>query len=349
MNRPSNTLGRRSARTLAAAAATGAAAAADPPPAPRPVPARERKFRLLADETIPDGIRRVARARLDHAAAALDGVADADLGSAVHAARKDVKRVRAALRLSRAAIADDVYDRENAQLKMAAGGLSAARDARVLTETLAALEERFADELAPHATAKLRARLDDEHRRAVGAMDGEQAPRRAVLALREARARTARWDFDGGDFAAIEPSLRRIYRRGRKRLRAARADPSAETLHECRKRVKDLWHASQLLRGADPKRMKRLSRDAHELADLLGDHHDLSVLHGYIETHPHLIEQMSERDAVLGVLDRRRDVLATRALKLGAKVYERKPRTFTKRVARGWAKRVGAGARPAAG
>jgi hypothetical protein len=45
-------------------------------------------------------------------------------------------------------------------------------------------------------------------------------------------------------------SLRRIYRRGRKAMQHAQADPTNENLHEWRKRVKDLWHAEQILRPA---------------------------------------------------------------------------------------------------
>ena len=50
-------------------------------------------------------------------------------------------------------------------------------------------------------------------------------------------------------------------------MQAARKDPSAEHLHEWRKRVKDLWHVAPSLQPAAPKRMNRLSRRAHTLAD----------------------------------------------------------------------------------
>ncbi len=285
-------------------------------------------------------MRRVAAGQLAAAADELAGATEPELGPAVHAARKRIKRVRAALRLSRAAIDERIYVRENLQLRDIAVRLSAARDARVVIETLGDLEARFAADLAPDATGELRARLHDEHERAVEALATEDVAATTTRALAQAVVHTEEWSFEREDFAALEPSLRRIYRRGRKRLRAARAEPSAENLHDCRKRVKDLWHVAQLLRPAHPKRMKRLSRRAHELADLLGDHHDLSVLRDYVEVHPQHFADAPTRAALLAVIDRRRDELSRRALKLGRRVYKRSPKRFVAEVKGGWRKRV---------
>jgi CHAD domain-containing protein len=338
------------ARTLIGASAAGTTAADVPSTAQKPAERRQRRFRLRADETVPDGIRRVARGQLDAAGDDFAGVTKAGLGEAVHATRKRLKRVRAALRVAREGLGDDAYQRENTHLRMVAGRLSAARDARVLLDTLSALEERFEDELPAGATAALRARLEEDHERALRSMaeEGDVAGTTAQ-ALAEARARTAQWAFERDGFDALRPGLQRIYRRGRKRLRNACADPSVENLHEYRKRVKDLWHAAQLLRPAHPKRMKRLSRRAHDVADLLGDDHDLSVLRAYVEVHPQLVQDAAARDALLAVLDRRRDELRRRALKLGRRLHKRSPKRFVRSVERGWRKRAARRPKPLAG
>ncbi len=328
------------ARTLVGAAAAGTEAADAPATAPAPPDPAQRRFRLRGDETIPDGVRRIAAGQLAGAADELAAADEVGLGPAVHDARKRIKRVRAALRLSRAAIDDDLFRRENLRLRTIAGQLSAARDARVLTETLAQLEGRFAADEPPHATGELRVRLEDEHERALLALAAEDVAPSAADALARAADRTARWTFEHDGFSALEPSLRRVYRRGRKRLRAACEEPTGENLHDCRKRVKDLWHVTQLLRPADPKRMKRLSRRAHELADLLGEHHDLSVLRDYVEVHPQHFDDLATRDALLAAIDRRRESLGDRALKLGWRVYKLPPKRFVAKVRRGWQQRV---------
>ncbi len=330
-----------SSRTLIGAAAAGTIAAADPPPPPAPPDPGRRCYRLQPGETIPDGIRRAAGAQLAEAADDFAAVSAAELEAAVHATRKRIKRVRAALRLSRSAIGEHTYAPEKRQLQAISGQLSSARDARVLLETLTALEERCADALPERGTIELRARLRDEHERTLEALLAEGLDQTTAQALGEAHVRTTQWTFDGDDFRTIKPELRRIYSRGRRLLREARSEPDAEHLHDCRKRAKDLWHAAQLLRAAHPKRMKRLSRRAHKLADLLGDHHDLSVLRDYVEVHPHHFEDMASRDALLLTIDRRRDALGRRALKVGRGVYKRSPKKFVNRVERGWRKRVG--------
>lgn len=313
-------------------AALAVAAASDQP---------DRKYRLGTDEYVPDGIRRIARGQLDNAHEELAGASRRGFGEAVHETRKRLKRLRASLRVARDAIGDETYERENNAFRMAGRRLSAGRDAQVLIETLDALSERFADELPRRAAVALRARLEDERKHAEASMRDDAAGVGAVLtALEEGRARTAAWTFERDGFDGLTPGLRRIYRRGRKRMRAARKDPSPENLHEWRKRVKDLWHASQIVRPAQPKRLKRVSRRAHKLADLLGDGHDLSMLRDHVETHPQCFENRASRKALLAVIDRRSNALRDEALDRGRRLYKRSPRRFVGKIERGWSKRA---------
>ena len=310
----------------------------------------DRTYRLHADEYVPDGIRRIAGGQLLSAREDLDGASKQTLGDAVHETRKRLKRLRACLRLSRDALGDGTYDRENTIFRMAGRRLSAARDAEVLVETLDGLRERFAAELAPAATDALRARLHDEHERAMDGLRDDEAAIDATLAeLDAARTRAAGWTLDADGFAAVRPGLGRIYRRGRKRMRAATREPTTENLHEARKRVKDLWHATQIVRPAAPKKLKRLSKRAHHLADLLGDDHDLAVLRDYVVRNPQCFGDEASMRALLAVLDRRREALQRDALTLGRRLYEPPPKRFVGRIERGWRKRAATRPRPLAG
>jgi CHAD domain-containing protein len=310
----------------------------------------DRGYRLRSHEYVPDGIRRIARGQLELAHGELAGASKRKLHEAVHETRKRLKRLRACVRLSRDAIGDEAYRHENTAFRAAARELAAGRDAKVLLETLDALRERFANELPERATARLRERLDEQQSASAPARGRDDEGVDAVLAKIElARARTPAWTFDDDGFEALSPGLRRIYRRGRKRMRAAVKDPSPENLHEWRKRVKDLWHATQIVREAQPKRLKRVSRRAHKLADLLGDGHDLSMLRAYAETHPQCFEDEASKDALLAVIDRRYGALRDKALRRGRKLYEPSPKRFVKRIERGWRKRASARPRPLAG
>ena len=129
----------------------------------------------------------------------------------------------------------------------------------------------------------------------------------------------------------LEPGFERIYRRGRRALKAARADPSTENLHELRKRAKDLWHAAQILRPAAPKPMKQLARRAHALSDVTGDDHDLAVLRAAARER-HATLAPGELALLEGLVARRRRRLRRKALAQGRRLYARKPATIGRLV-----------------
>ena len=286
----------------------------------------ERAYRLRSEEAVPDGIRRIARGQIDNARDDLDAASGRKVGIAVHEARKSLKRLRAAVRLARGTIGDETYRYENTAFRDAGRRLSGARDAKVLIETLDTVERAAADELRSGASAELRAQLESQHEAALESLRRGGATEAVQADLERSRARVAAWTFETGDFGALEPGLRRIYRRGRKAMQAAAAEQSSENLHEWRKRVKDLWHATQILRPASPKRMRKLSNRLHDLSDLLGDDHDLAVLGAYADGHPRCFDDPAERVALAGVIDRRRRALQGEALRLGAPLYEQSPK-----------------------
>ena len=315
-------------------------------------PDPERAYRLRPGEHVPDGIRRIARGQLQDARDDLDGTSSRRLDETVHETRKRIKRLRACVRLARDAIGEERYESENTALRMAARRISAPRDAQVLVETLDAVTERFGDELAPDSTAALRARLDEEKEAATATLDGADgggALAATVVTIDHALSRTTTWTLEPDGFHALSPGLRRIYRRGRRAMKAVRKDPSAENLHEWRKRVKDLWHATEIVQCARPKRLERCAARAHKLSGLLGDHHDLHVLREYVEAHPQCFAAEVDRQALLAVVDRRSRRLCEKALSRGRKLYKRRPKRFVRDVERGWRKRAAAAPKPAAG
>lgn len=316
-----------------------------------PAPDPERAYRLRTDEHIPDGMRRIARGQLLDARDDLDGAARRRTGETVHETRKRIKRLRACVRLARDVLGEATYRRENTALRMAARRISAPRDAQVLLDTLDAVTERFDDELPEGVTDALRARLEEECERATAALraGGGGAIAATIVTIDHTLARTSAWRFERDGFDALSPGLHRIYRRGRKAMRAARADPTAENLHEWRKRVKDLWHATEIVSCARPKQLERVARRAHKLSSRLGDHHDLHVLRSYVETHRQCFAAETDRQALLAVIDRRSRRLGEKALARGKRLYEPKPRRFVRAIERGWRKRAASSPRPRAG
>jgi CHAD domain-containing protein len=336
------------AAVITGAAAVGGKLAKDKLAADRSQ-ADGRAYRLERTEFVPDGMRRIARGQLDDGIDELAGQPGRKLDEAVHETRKRLKRLRASLRLSRSAIGDETYSRENTAFRDMGRRLSGPRDAMVLIETLDGLTDRFGEELPAEATSALRDELEQEHKRALTKLRRSKATVEAVRAeLEEARVRSAYWTYDADGFDALRPGLERLYRRGRRSMRAAADEPSTEHLHEWRKRAKDFWHAVQIVRPASPTRMKKLAKDAHRLSDLLGDDHDLAVLRQHVAL-SHAIAQEDARTAVLAAIDRRRASLQRRAFKLGAKIYGPRPKPFARSLERRWSKRAPKHPEPVAG
>jgi CHAD domain-containing protein len=301
----------------------------------------EQAYRLHTGEPTPEGLRRIARGQLDRAHAELKGAPKRKLAVAVHDTRKSLKRLRAAVRLGRGALGEGTYEQENRAFRDTGRRLAGVRDASVLIETLDELEQAVARELPSGATAGLREQLEAERKEALQSLKEDDVVIDAVVdELEDARTRTATWTFDTDGFTAVEPGLRRIYRRGRKAMNAAAEEPSTENLHEWRKRVKDLWHAEQILRTASPKKMKKLARRTHRLSDLLGDDHDLAELRDYAATHRQCFDGRGAQVALVAVIDRRRKDLQREALSLGAKLYRRSPKRFVGSIERGFNQRA---------
>ena len=296
---------------------------------------RARAYRLRRGEDAGDGVRRVARGQLDLADEKLDAGAGrrGDLDRAVHDTRKAFKRLRALVRVSRDALGDEVYRRENTIFRDAGRKLSATRDAAVLVQTLDELTARYRDELDDDAFAGLRGALASETEAASSALADDSAAVNEVQGtLEAARRRVGGWPLpDDGGLALLEPGFERIYRRGRRALKAARKDPGTDNFHELRKRAKDLWHAAQVMRPAAPKAMKELGRRAHALSDLTGDDHDLAVLRAAARER-HATLAPGELALLERLIARRRRRLQGKALAQGRRLYARKPATLGKLV-----------------
>jgi CHAD domain-containing protein len=292
-------------------------------------------FRLLPGETVSAGLKRVIRAQVDDAIAQLRG--EAGTGEAVHEARKDLKKTRSALRLVRKPLGD-AYQRENEHYREVGRALSSFRDAEVLIEALDELIERFGDAAGEHFVP-LRDELGAQARAASDDGSLERAMAHAAAALDAGRPRIEELPLSGDGWRLIGPGLQRSYRRGRKRLAAVEDDATVTNLHEWRKRVKDLWYQLRLIREADRELIGSLADHAHGLSDHLGDDHDLALLREEGMRRSDVFGEAGDQRLLFELIDQRRGELQFAALSLGRRIYEEKPKKFTKRLESRWRSR----------
>jgi CHAD domain-containing protein len=285
---------------------------------------QSRAYRLEEGEPLSKAVGRIARGRIDHALDELRGKTDSTPEEAVHGARKDMKKLRALLRLVRGELGEQRFARENACFRDSARELAGARDADVMLGTLDSLE------LPGGLGWELRKVIQADRERDGAGGDRDEATRDAVSILKEGRKRVGDWPLEDDSFDTLAGGLERTYRRGRRDFKAARTEPSVEALHEWRKRVKDLWYHQTLLRPLWPPVMTAVGDEAHELSDRLGDDHDLAVLGDWFREH-------TEPDPDLqAAIDRRRAELQRDAFALGARLYADKPSAYVRRLERLW-------------
>lgn len=289
-------------------------------------------YRFRSEEAVRDGFRRSAREQLDQAIRELSEGIERDPITAVHSARKALKKERSLLRLGRGTLAPGERRRENAAARNAGRRLSGARDAEVMIQTLDELSERYAGQVPKATFTAIRARLEAD---ASGsrAVDAELAAEVAE-ALRWARDRTDSWHLRRGGWAAVEPGVVRSYRRGCAAMERARRHPTPENLHDWRKRAKDLWYHLRILADTSPGILGGYVKDAHQLADLLGDDHDLAVLRETVVGHAGKLPV--DHQPVLELIDHRRSQLEHEAMLVGRRVYAEKPGAFARRLGRYW-------------
>lgn len=290
-------------------------------------------FELSLTTPLPAALRQVADERIAESLAALtDHLAD----DSVHTARKRLKELRSVLRLLRGPLPRATFRRENTTYRDAARPLSDLRDAAVLIETLANLLAHYDEE--PKAYAPLAGALERRHRAALKAARDRGAVRHLRTTLTTARERIPHLPLpaDADDFSPLVPGLRRTYRDGRRAMEVALDDPSDDHLHEWRKRSKDLRYHLELLTPLNAPRVKALADDATDLTDMLGQDHDLAVLHALLTTTYHNTLPPDAHAAVESILLKRRRALQRKAKKLGRSLYDDKPKAFARRIKSYW-------------
>jgi len=124
------------------------------------------------------------------------------------------------------------------------------------------------------------------------------------------------WPFSMLQSKAIAATVHETYRRAAKSARKAAGSDDVERFHTWRKRVKDLLYQSQLLTGTELGVRKKHIKALDRLAEMLGEHHDLSVFEELLQD-GQLFPDRDRTMQLLGQVVKARRKLEKRARKLG--------------------------------
>ena len=288
---------------------------------------------LKRKESVSKGLRRLAQRQIRASQKALKNCERLD---AVHEVRKGVKRLRALLRLGRAALRGSDYQQCMGDLRRLARQLSAARDAQVKLNALRALEARFHDGKSRRQFGQFEEMLKADCRKEQAGLEQEGAPGKTGRSLEALASGYSSLRPKRSGWKAIAPGVKRTYRNGRRRYLEARRKGMAEDFHEWRKRVKDLSYQAEMLRKVCPEDMVAIEKELKRLGETLGDDHDLVILTECVAMNRFTGRDEKAAHALVALADSRQRRLRSRALAIGGRLYAEKPSLFCKRLNRYW-------------
>ncbi|WP_224404607.1 CHAD domain-containing protein [Afifella sp. IM 167] len=291
-------------------------------------------FSLDPAKPIAEELRRAAIEQVERAREELK-TEDEDRHEAIHLARKRFKKLRGLLRLARPGLGED-YGIENARWRDAGRRLSVIRDTTAVLETHDTLTSHFGDRLEDGLLYGVRQELDDRRIRMVRKVDDLDARiEESFAVLDEGEKRFAEISFPD-DFDTVAAGLSRTYRRMSKAMQAARDSDDPAIFHEWRKRTKYHWVHLKLLKKLWREPMEARRSEAKELADILGDEHDLSVYRALMRDEPKLFGKKKVQEMLLALIDRRQSELRASAFDIGARLCAEKPKALAARLSEYW-------------
>lgn len=260
-------------------------------------------YRFKKDEGIPQAVRRVYAEELSWAVGQL--TKSKKRAQAIHETRKSIKKIRGLLSLLGSSDRQqDRYFRDAGRL------LSEERDNAVMLQVFDQLAAQH-PQLDAATVKEIHNALQRAERR-VRVTNGA-----AVELLKQAPAVVC------GELSpeTLGNAMEKTYRRGRKALKRAQKEHNAEGLHDFRKQVKQHWYHLRLMAGdGTEKRQGALD----ELATVLGDENNLSVLRERLKSEAETTRDRLQTKEFIALIDQEMQALRARVLAAGEKLYAEK-------------------------
>jgi len=292
-------------------------------------------YHLSRRRSVRRALERIVRKELRSAAGELEHAGSRTRDEAVHDARKRIKKTRAVLLLVRTQL-DRTYEKQDGQLGKAGHQLAIERDADAMVETFDRLRARYRSRLRGRKMAAIRRELAARAEVVKAHARKERFTQAAARRLRKAAKQAGRWHLKSQGFKPVRREMKRAFKRARKGLRQAKRRPTAERVHEWRKRVKAHWYHTRLIEQTRPSDMRVYAGRLRRLEAWLGEEHNLVLLRRHLASIERALASEPEKAMIDRHIERFQADLRRRALKLGRQIYNVKPRRFARNLQRSW-------------
>jgi CHAD domain-containing protein len=288
-------------------------------------------FRIRAEESVAEGLQRLAKKNVRVALDELGGSPPSD--EAIHEARKSLKKARAILETIQAD--NGRLDRDEKQLRKVNHILSPLRDADAMRQIFAELRNRNPRLFSEHTFARLRRQLTSHRRDLLESASRDGAWEKACRSLRSLRRSAKRWRPSHRQFGALAPGLRIAHKNGRKTMARALKRQGAADFHEWRKAIKALWYELRLIEPCGT-RIRRQVAALGRAETWLGDDHNLVVLCAELSKQASSCGATVDFDRVRLAADRYQCALRNKTIASVRSLFERKSNAYVREIKRAW-------------
>lgn len=244
----------------------------------------------------------------------------------IHHLRKTTKRLRALLSLVSKQLPRDDQRRWRAVLRAAANELAGQRETAVLEQTLTEAYRALVPEVDPATRPWLNLTVCQQ----VGERDTRRADRSSIQTtidlLRKQEATIAGSLDPTLEGLALIKAVARSYRQARRKFAELREAPTNERFHEWRKSVKTQLYQLRMIVHLAPKILRAEAVEFDQLAELLGEHHDLCDLRHAVEASRATYLPIVELRGLDDWVTRRMADLEREALRLARRLLAESPK-----------------------
>jgi CHAD domain-containing protein len=286
-------------------------------------------FRLKLREPLSEGLKRVFREQIDSALQLCQNPARQP-GVTVHEVRKNLKKLRAAMRLAISAVGKNCHAQEDRCVRKIGRLVSDLRDAQMRLQTFIELRDQAAKTSEQRLFPRTEELLLLERESFSAAFAGWQS--QAIPQLEAVKACLMEWPLNDLNWKQICGAVGKIYRRGQRGLAKTIGNSNPESFHAWRKRVKDVWYQLRILQPLNRMVLQEVAHNAEVLGELLGREHDLDFLLVRLEKESGdeaLADELAELQKLIGKRCKR---LRRDALELGRRFYAESAKAFAKRI-----------------
>jgi CHAD domain-containing protein len=279
---------------------------------------------LKLREPLPKGLKRIFREQIQSALKLCRHPAK-EHGVTVHEVRKHLKKLRAALRLTKVEVGKSRWTSEDRCLREIGRLVSDLRDAHVRLQTLIQVRDD-----AKQQFPRIEELLSMERESFSAAFAGWQ--KQAIPKLERGAERMSKWPLADITWKQICGVVAKSYRRGQNRLAKALKKRDPESFHVWRMSVKELWYQLRILRPLNRLVLAEIASDAKMLGELLGRAHDFAFLLARLDRERGDQALYDELVQLQKLIRKRGKRLHRDALELGRRFYAEPSKAFAKRI-----------------